>query len=248
MFNEKRKNLIPREHNIGDEIVPGSSYKNIMAIEIFDVKNRNNERYVICYCKCGNIFRFSYSNFKKHNNGSCGCLPRGFKHGFSRSKIYDVWKNMNYRCNRENDCNYHKYGEKGIIVCEEWSEHNENGFVNFKDWAYKNGYIEGMTVDRIDELKDYSPNNCRIATYLEQNTHLGMLKTNKSGYKGIWYNKDTNKYRVTISINNKSHNLGEYKTKREAVEIRNKYIDENNLLHKKQEYIGEDGYVNGKSY
>ncbi len=60
--------------------------------------------------------------------------------------------------------------------------------------------------------------------------------------------KKTNKYRVTISINNKSYNLGEFQTKKQAVEIRNNYIDEHNLLHKKQKYIGEEGYVNGISY
>lgn len=230
------------------DIIPGSSYKYLTAIEVSKVKNRINERYVICSCKCGNIFRISYSNFKKHNNSSCGCLPKGFKHGMSRSRIYDVWQNMNYRCNNNTDCNFYKYGKKGIKVCEEWCESNNDGFVNFKNWAYENGYKEGLTIDRIDELKGYSPDNCRIATYLEQNTHLGMLKTNKSGYKGVWYNNKTNKYRVTISINNKSYNLGEFQTKKQAVEIRNNYIDKHNLLHKKQKYIGEEGYINGISY
>lgn len=234
-------------HEKYEEVHIGSKHKFLTVVDIIQIPKRN-EKTTVCYCECGNVVRISYSNFRVHNFNSCGCVPKGYKHGKSRTKIYDVWKNMNHRCHKQNDCNYKKYGEKGIDVCNEWNENNPKGFENFTKWAYENGYKEGLTIDRINEIGDYSPSNCRVATYLEQNTHLGMLRTNKSGYKDVWFNKDSNRYRVTISVNNQTHYVGEYKTKKEAVFSRNTYIEQNNLLHKKQEYIGEDGYINGISY
>lgn len=60
-------------------------------------------------------------------------------------------------------------GGKGIKVCEEW-KHIE-GFINFYNWAIKNGYEENLTLDRIDNNKDYCPSNCRWKTPKEQSNH-----------------------------------------------------------------------------
>lgn len=51
-----------------------------------------------------------------------------------------------------------------ITMCEEW----ENDFTAFRNWAMENGYKEGLTIDRIDNSKGYSPDNCRWVTPKQQ--------------------------------------------------------------------------------
>jgi hypothetical protein len=152
------------------------------------------------------------------------------------TRIYSEWQSMKGRCYTKSHTSYRKYGAKGITVCDEWL----NDFMAFYDWAMANGYDDSLTLDRIDSTKGYSPDNCRWATYSEQNGHLAMLCTNKSGYTGIaWAEKDK-KWLCVISLNNKSHRIGAFNTQKEAAEARNKFIDDHNLInHQKIVYVGE---------
>jgi hypothetical protein len=70
---------------------------------------------------------------------------------------------MRQRCEKPNCTGYHKYGAKGISVCEEWQS-----FENFRDWALSHGYSDTLTLDRIDGTGNYEPGNCRWATQKEQ--------------------------------------------------------------------------------
>lgn len=56
------------------------------------------------------------------------------------------------------------YRAKGITVCREW----RSSFDNFKNWAIKSGYQDGLSIDRIDNNKGYYPDNCKWSTPAEQ--------------------------------------------------------------------------------
>ena len=81
----------------------------------------------------------------------------------SHTRLHNIWLTMRQRCQKPNCSAYHKYGAKGIRVCDEW----EN-FENFRDWSFNNGYSDNLTLDRIDFKGNYEPSNCRWATQKEQ--------------------------------------------------------------------------------
>lgn len=87
------------------------------------------------------------------------------KHGHSRTRLYAVWSGMKSRCNNKNNAGYHLYGGRGISVCKEW----ESDYMCFYTWALKNGYFQGLTLDRIDVNGNYEPSNCRWVDIKTQN-------------------------------------------------------------------------------
>ena len=136
-----------------------------------------NQILIKCLCDCGNekyyqLYRFKGRNIPK----SCGCYKYNFVHGMSESKLYKHWQQMKNRCLNPNKDSHKYYYDKGIKVCEEWMD-----FVNFKEWAVANGYIEGLSLDRIDNSGNYCPENCRWVAFSEQSknrTNISHLVIN----------------------------------------------------------------------
>ena len=85
------------------------------------------------------------------------------RHGLSKHPLNAVWCGIKERCTNPNADNYKWYGAKGVAVCDEWMK-----FLPFYEWAIHNGWEAGLTVDRIDGTKDYSPSNCRLVTVRQQ--------------------------------------------------------------------------------
>ena len=152
------------------------------------------------------------------------------QHGYKGTKIWRTYHNIKQRCSNKKHPRYKDYGSRGITICEEWS----NNITSFINWAIENGYNESLTIDRIDNNKGYSPDNCRCVSYAIQATNTNLRKDNTSGYRGV--TKDAWNWRAQIQIKGKQKFLGYFNSAEEASEVyENAFMEREGLYLKEEE-------------
>ena len=153
-------------------------------------------------------------------------------HRMSRTKYYCIWIEIKSKCKNKNAHSYHKYGQRGINICNEW----DKSFLSFYKYIslLDNFNINGYSIDRINNDGNYEPCNIRFANALTQATNTRIRINNKSGYTGIFYRKDRNTYSARIKNGGKYLSLGCYPKLKDAIIARNNYIINNNAPHKIQ--------------
>lgn len=127
-----------------------------------------------CKCKCGNLKIVSKFDLENLITTDCGHIEK------ENNRLKRIYQNMKNRCYNDKSISYKYYGKKGVKICKEWL----SSFDIFYNWAINNGYSKELTLDRIDNNKNYSPDNCRWSTVVEQNN-------NRSSCHYINYNNIT---------------------------------------------------------
>lgn len=143
------------------EIVIGATYYEWTILEISHKDPKSGNIFWKCQCSCGNIrsvagHRILRGESKRCNNGSFHGKGINKTHGMKGTKIYSVWSNMKIRCLNPKAQNFYLYGGRGITVCDRWLSGFENFYEDMKD-----GYAEGLHLDRIDVNGNYCKENCR---------------------------------------------------------------------------------------
>lgn len=146
-------------------------------------------------------------------------------HGLSSHILYPKWVNMMHRCYCKNNKRYSDWGGRGIDVCMEW--HNVANFIN----DMFPSYIKGLSLDRKDNNKGYSKDNCRWVEDVVQKRNTRVLnKVNTSGYRCV-SKTSSNKYRTQIKVNSKKIHIGTFNTAIDAAKAYDQYVIDNNLEH-----------------
>jgi hypothetical protein len=148
------------------------------------------------------------------------------KHNLCKHPLYEVWHGMKNRCYLPSNTSYKWYGKRGIIINAVWKK----SFKIFYNWAIKNGYEKGLTIDRIDTNGNYTPTNCRFVNRTIQQINKQSWHNSTSTYIGV--HKARDKWRSRLRVNGRTVDLGDFETEKQAAIIRDKFILENNLEHR----------------
>jgi len=184
---------------------------------VFKIDGRDH---VKAKCRCGVVKTYRLRFLITGNIKSCGCykyslvIKRNTTHGLAKSPLYHKWLGLKDRCYNPNNKKFHNYGGRGITVCDEWKDN----FLAFHGWSINNGWAKGLEIDRVDNDKEYSPNNCRYIT------HKNNIRNRGNSIK--------------VSFNGNTKTIGEwaeyanvsYETIRTAVRSKNPQGKLNNIL------------------
>ncbi len=191
----------------------GKRFGRLQVVAFARFKGR--KKYLLCVCDCGSDKEAREDSLGVHVN-SCGCLKKEINtmsgkkmgesnkiHGFTGSRFHTIWQGMLGRCQNKNHHAFSRYGGKGISVEKNWLT-----FENFRDDMYSDyqSHLKEFgemhtTLDRIDNLSNYSKQNCRWATKSEQNRNTTVnrvLEIDKTKKTLVEWSEISGIHRATI--------------------------------------------------
>lgn len=216
----------------------GDTYGQLTVITL--VSSINYRKKYLCKCSCGNTCEVAMSHLRTGHTKSCGCFqqqnPPRKSHGDARSKLYRRYQQMIRRCHVPTDTCYPKYGLQGITVCTSWL----NSYTEFKEWAISNNYTDELTLDRIDVLKGYCPENCRWVGYTTQ----AINKKPRSKTPYVYFYKTKLKWIAHIRSKGKPMIDETYTTQEDAMKAIVSFVKANSLTEHLRVLSRADGYTN----
>lgn len=159
----------------------GKTFTRLTVVDVVPVGTKALR--LLCVCACGGATPVLAKphQLRRREKTSCGCWKREVlgqatrTHGQANSRItgyasraYGVWQAMKDRCTNTNRADYHRYGGRGITVCKRWEK-----FENFL--ADMGEPPAGLTLDRIDNSRGYTPSNCRWASRKQQSHNSSVM-------------------------------------------------------------------------
>lgn len=130
----------------------------VREVEKAVLPSGQKNRQFLCKCECGNEKVVRLIHLVRGRIASCGCLA-GQRHGMVNTPLHNTWRAMKNRCSNDGYIDYDRYKGRGITVCKEWGN-----FPAFAEWAFQNGWADGLQIDRIDNNGNYEPSNCRFVS------------------------------------------------------------------------------------
>ena len=134
--------------------------------------NRHKKATWNCRCICGEHITVVGNNLRSGNSQSCGCLhnellsKQATTHGLTEHSDFKVWSGMIQRCTNSEYFQYYLYGGRGITVCSQWLNSPAQFFTDMGPRPSRN-----HSIDRENNDGNYTPENCRWATDLEQSNN-----------------------------------------------------------------------------